>query len=299
MSESHRMANMGRHEVRKAEGIYEAALRSVLRNPLGRVGLAILAAFLLTALFASWIAPYDPLQINRGDELEPPSSQYLLGTDELGRDILSRILHGSRITLEVGVLAVLLASLIGALSGMIAGFVGGLVDSTIMRFWDMVQSFPALLVGVAVVAVLGPGAWQAAVALAMINFPRFARMARACTIGEKGKEYVVAARAAGASSRRIILTHIAPNAMSPLLIQVAMAMVYAVLLEASLSFLGLGTQPPQPSWGSMLRSSRNYLRRAPWYGVTPGVVISTLMLGLNFLADAVRDAMDPTRVRLP
>jgi peptide/nickel transport system permease protein len=286
-------------EVRKAEGIYQAAFRSVLRNPLGRVGLSILALFLLAALLAPILAPYDPIENHRGDELARPSSIYPMGTDELGRDIWSRILYGSRITLQVGVLAVLLASLIGVMSGMVAGFVGGPIDSAIMRFWDMIQSFPAILVGVAVVAVLGPGALQSAVALAVINFPRFARLARACVLVEKGKEYVVAARAAGAGTQRIVLVHILPNAISPLLVQFAMAMVFAVLLEASLSFLGLGTQPPQPSWGAMLRASRRYLREAPWYGIAPGLIISILMLGLNFLSDAVRDAMDPTRVRLP
>jgi peptide/nickel transport system permease protein len=166
-----------------------------------------------------------------------------------------------------------------------------------MRFWDMIMAFPPILLAVGVVAVLGPGSFQAAIALAVINFPRFSRLARGNVLSEREKEYVMAARSIGATPWRILLRHILPNVLSTLLVQFALALVWAVLLEATLSFLGLGTQPPHPSWGSMLKSSRSYLRIAPWYAVFPGVTISLLLLGLNLLADAIRDALDPTRVR--
>jgi len=282
---------------RRSEGIYATAWRSLMRNPLGKVGLGILGMFIFTSLGAPLIAPYDPIEIFAGDELLPPSFNYLLGTDELGRDILSRILYGGRAAFAVGLLAVFLAFVVGALSGLIAGYVGGAVDAVVMRFWDMIMAFPPILLAVGVVAVLGPGSFQSAIALAIVNFPRFSRLARGGVLSEREKEYVMAARSIGASAARILLRHILPNVLATLLVQFALALVWAVLLEATLSFLGLGTQPPNPSWGSMLRSSRSYLRIAPWYALFPGATISLLLLGLNLLVDAVRDALDPTRAR--
>jgi peptide/nickel transport system permease protein len=283
---------------RRAEGIYVAAARSVLHNRLGRLGVLIIVLFIVMALGAPVIAPYDPIEQHREDNLHRPSLTYLLGTDELGRDLLSRIIHGSRIAFTVGLLAVSLASVFGAFSGMVAGYVGGMVDSLIMRFWDMIMAFPPILLAVGVVAVLGSGHYQAAVALAVINFPRFARLARGNILAEKEKDYVMAARSIGVGHVRIIFRHLLPNILAPLMVQSAIAMAWAVLLEASLSFLGLGTQPPYPSWGSMLQASRRALRFAPWYAFFPGAAIALLLLGLNLLADALRDALDPTRVRL-
>ena len=297
MSEKATVLELREVLAKEPEGIYTAAFRSVLRNPIGRAGLIIVGIFVLAALITPVIAPYDPIKIYPGEELLPPSSRYLFGTDELGRDLLSRILYGSRVAFTVGLLAVLLASLVGAFSGLIAGYAGGIVDSLIMRFWDMIMAFPSILMGVAVISVLGPGAAQSAVALAVINFPRFSRLARGNVLSEKEKDYVTAARAMGVPPLSILIRHITPNVLASLLVQFALALVAAVLMEASLSFLGLGTQPPQPSWGSMLRTSRTYLRVAPWYGVFPGMAITLLLLGLNFLADALRDALDPTRIR--
>jgi peptide/nickel transport system permease protein len=268
-----------------------------MRNRLGRIGVVIVGIFILVSIGAPLIAPYDPIEIFPGDELLPPSLRYLLGTDELGRDILSRILYGGRIAFAVGLLAVFLAFVVGALSGLVAGYAGGIVDSTIMRLWDMVMAFPPVLLAVGVVAILGPGSFQSAIALAVINFPRFSRLARGNVLKEKEKEYVVAAHSIGVGTPRVLFRHILPNILSTLLVQFALALVWAVLLEATLSFLGLGTQPPHPSWGSMLKASRSYLRLAPWYAVFPGATISLLLLGLNTLADAVRDALDPTRIR--
>lgn len=297
MSESNMGVELQQAPVRKAESIYVTASRSVMRNPQGRVGVIIVSVFVLIALSAPVIAPYSPIRIFRGRALLPPSSRHLLGTDELGRDILSRVIHGTRVAFGVGLTAVGLASMVGVLSGLIAGYAGGALDSLIMRSWDVVMAFPPILLAVGVVAMLGPGALQAAVALAVINFPRFARLARGTTLSEREKDYVLAARSVGATRSRILFRHILPNLLSTLSVQFALALIWAVLLEATLSFLGLGAQPPYPSWGSMLRNSRAYLRQAPWYAIFPGMAITMLLLGLNLLSDAVRDAFDPTRIR--
>jgi peptide/nickel transport system permease protein len=201
--------------------------------------------------------------------------------------------YGSRISLFVGVLAVVIGSVVGVSSGLAAGYRGGWLDAAIMRVWDTLLAFPAILLGIAVAAILGPGVTNAAIALAIISIPQFSRITRASVLGEKQKDYVQAARCIGVGDVKIALRHIFPNTVSPLLVQLSLAMAYAVLLEAGLSFLGLGTQPPEPSWGSMLNTSRAYLRQAPWYAVFPGIALSILLLGLNFLSDALRDALDP------
>lgn len=270
-----------------------AMVLRIVRHPLGAVGLVITCAVMLLALLAPQLAPYDPIHQFYGQELRPPSAQHLLGTDEFGRDILSRIIYGARVSLMVGLVAVLLGGLVGVTTGLLAGYGGGWVDALIMRLYDGLLAFPAILLGIAVATVLGPGAINAAIALAIVSVPQFARIARASMLTEKGKDYVAAARALGAADSRIVFTHVLPNSISPLIVQLTLAMAYAVLLEASLSFLGLGAQPPEPSWGSMLSASHHYLRQAPWYGVFPGIVLSLLLLGLNFLSDGVRDALNP------
>ncbi|MCY3980067.1 MAG: ABC transporter permease [Chloroflexi bacterium] len=187
------------------------------------------------------------------------------------------------------------AALIGVGSGLLAGYFLGMVDTAIMRLWDVLLAFPNIFLGIAVVAVLGPGSLVSALAIAIMNMPHFSRIARAAVIAEKQKEYVEAARAVGASSGRIVIMSILPNTIPPLLAQIATAIPRAILLEASLSFLGLGTQPPRPSWGNMLEDSREFLRRAPWYGLFPGLALFLLVLGLIFLSNAIRDLLDPTR----
>jgi peptide/nickel transport system permease protein len=283
---------------RRSENLYLKTFRRLWRSPSGLFGMAVIALLILTAAFAPLIAPHDPLAQNPGAELAVPSGRFPVGTDEFGRDLFSRIVYGARISLLVGVLAVVIGSLVGVSSGLAAGYFGGWLDAVIMRIWDALLAFPAILLGIAVATILGPGVTNAAVALAIVSIPQFSRITRASVLGEKERDYVQAARCLGAGNQRIALRHIFPNTVSPLLVQLSLAMGYAVLLEAGLSFLGLGTQPPDPSWGSMLNTSRAYLRQAPWYAIFPGIALSVLLLGLNFLSDALRDALDPKLTHL-
>ncbi len=270
-------------------------LQRLLRSGSGRFGLFLVLALVLLSLFAPLVVPFSPLEMNRGDEFAPPSVRYIFGTDQFGRDIFSRVLYGGRISLLVGYGSIGVAALIGVGSGLLAGYLLGMVDTAIMRLWDVLLAFPNIFLGIAVVAVLGPGSLVSALAIAIMNMPHFSRIARAAVIAEKQKEYVEAARVIGASDGRIVIKSILPNTIPPLLAQIATAIPRAILLEASLSFLGLGTQPPRPSWGNMLEDSREFLSRAPWYGFFPGFALFLLVLGLIFLANAIRDLLDPTR----
>lgn len=269
----------------------------LVQDSLGRFGLIILCLMLFVGLFAPLLAPYDPILQHTGLELKPPSREFLVGTDELGRDLLSRIIYGARISLLVGVVAVAIGSTVGISTGMIAGYLGGWVDGLTMRIWDSLMAFPGILLGIAIAAMMGPGLFNAAIAVGILSMPGYARMARAGMLSQKGSDYVLAARALGYSQWRIVFRHVLPNALAPILTQVAFGMAAAVFLEAGMSFLGIGAQPPEPSWGTMLSKSRQYLRMAPWYGIAPGVVITTFLLGLNALADGLRDALDPTHIQ--
>ena len=280
-----------------ARGPLAQALFRTLRTPMGALGLALLSLLILAALLAPLIAPFSPIDQLRGRELTPPGWPHLLGTDEFGRDLFSRILFGARISLLVGVVAVGVGAGIGIPSGLVAGYFGGWLDAVIMRLWDVLLAFPGILMGIAVITILGAGAVNAALALAIVSIPQFSRLMRACVLVEREREYVQAARCLGAADRRIALRHILPNSLGPVLVQITISMGFAVLLEAGLSFLGIGTQPPDPSWGSMLKESRPYLTRAPWYGIWPGMALAILLLGLNYLTDALRDALDPKMAR--
>jgi peptide/nickel transport system permease protein len=272
------------------------ALEHTLRNPMGLLGAVLVALLVIAALAAPLIAPYDPIEQHPGLELRAPSAQFLLGTDNLGRDLLSRIIFGSRSSLFIGVVAVGIGAGIGIATGLAAGYLGGWVDATLMRTYDALLSFPAILLGIGVVSVLGAGPVSVAWALAIATIPTFARLMRARVLTEREREYVVAAQCIGAKSGRIMWLHVLPNAIAPLLIQISLSMGFAVLAESALTFLGLGTQPPLPSWGGMLNESRAYLRTAPWFGIFPGLALAMLLLGLNLLTDALRDALDPRRV---
>jgi peptide/nickel transport system permease protein len=281
-----------------AAAVRADAWKRFWRNRLAVVGLVIVAGLLLAAILAPVLAPHDPGLQDLAAKRTAPGARFLLGADEFGRDILSRILYGARISLSVGLISVAIGFAFGATSGLISGYIGGRVDTLINRLWDCLLAFPVILLGIAVVLVTGPGAVNAAIAVGISNIPIFARLARACALTEKERDYTHAARALGGRQSRIVFRHLLPNALSPLLVQSAVAMAFAVLLEASLSFLGLGAQPPEPSWGSMLSYSRQFLRVAWWYGVFPGVALTSLLIGLNYFSDAVRDAFDPRQINI-
>jgi len=270
----------------------------IAHNPMGAFGLATLFTLLFLAVFAPIIAPYSPIEQHPGLELKPPGSQFWLGSDDLGRDLLSRILYGARISFIVGVLATAIGAFVGVSTGLMSGYLGGWVDSVIMRFYDALLAFPGIIIGIAVISVLGPSALNVAYALSLGGMPFFARLMRSSVLSERERDYVYAARCIGAGDSRIMVQHVLPNTLAPLLVQLSLAMGFAVLAEAGLSFLGLGTQPPDPSWGSMLNDSRAYLREAPWFGLWPGIALTILLVGLNYLSDALRDALDPRRANL-
>jgi peptide/nickel transport system permease protein len=262
---------------------------------MGLLCAGLVAMLVFGALAAPLVSPFDPTEQHPGSELLGPGGQFLLGTDNLGRDLLSRIIFGSRASLFIGIVAVSLGAGAGIATGLAAGYLRGWVDAIIMRIYDALLSFPAILLGIGIVTVLGTGPVSVSLALAFATLPTFARLMRARVLTERQREYILAARCIGARDGRIMWRHVLPNAVAPLLIQVSLAMGFAVLAESALSFLGLGTQPPNPSWGAMLNESRAYLRTAPGFGIFPGLALALLLLGLNFLSDALRDALDPRR----
>ncbi|MFQ5340212.1 MAG: ABC transporter permease [Anaerolineae bacterium] len=274
------------------------AIRALLRHRSGMVGLVITVTLISLALLAPTIAPYDALEMHPPDRFHPPSVSYPFGADEFGRDILSRILMGSRISFSVGLISIAIATSIGVTVGLVAGYSEGWFDTLTMRFFDALLAFPAILLAIVILAVLGPGSFNATLAVAIVNIPAFARLTRGNVLVEKEKDYVEAARAVGARSSRIIFRTILPNVVSTILVQITVSIAAAVLLEAALSFLGLGTPLPAPSWGSMLSVGRGYLIQAPWYGIFPGLAITLLVMGLYLLGDGLRDALDPRRQKL-
>jgi ABC-type dipeptide/oligopeptide/nickel transport system permease subunit len=269
------------------------AARSILRDPSSVVGVLLFMLILVVALFAPTIAPYDPSAVHVRDRLQLPSSGYLLGTDELGRDLLSRIIFGARISLMVGVIAVGIAATAGILLGLASAFYGGLVDSLAMRALDGVLAFPAIILALAIITAVGPSAGNAMIAIGIVSIPTFARITRGNVLSLKEKEFVEASRASGATSPYLMLRVLLPNCVSPLLVQASVAFANAILTEAALSFLGLGVQPPTPSWGSMLDTGRKYLTQTPWYSFSAGAAIFLAVLSLNLLGDGLRDALDP------
>ena len=267
----------------------------VVRNPMGMFGLIVLAVLVICAIGAPVISPFDPTEQHRGSELLPPGLPFVLGTDRLGRDELSRLIWGARNSLTVALLAVLLGAAIGVSTGLLAGYSGGWVDATIMRLYDALLAFPGILLAILIISVLGAGQATVAYALALGSIPGYARLMRSRVFQEREKDYVLAAQTVGATARRVMFVHVLPNAVAPLVYVMALTMGFAVLAESSLSFLGLGTQPPIPSWGAMLTEARPNLRDAPLNSIFPGTCIALLLLSLNFLADALRNALDPRR----
>ena len=264
----------------------------------GVIGLVVVLTMLFVSVAAPLLSTHHPLEISKGNQFLPPSPVHFFGTDEFGRDIYTRTLYAGRISLLAGAFAALSAAALGVPLGLVSGYAGRWLDSVIMRSIDTLLAFPALLLALTIVAVIGPGSINAMIAVAIVALPGFARLARASILVQKEMDFVLAARAGGATARRIIFKTILPNSLSPIIVQITLAVAFAVLVEAALSFLGLGTQPPDASWGAMLLSGRGHLRRAWWYGFFPGLFITTLILGLNSLADALRDVLDPTMVSL-
>jgi peptide/nickel transport system permease protein len=272
-------------------------LRSLRRRVPLAIGLVVVMLLLLSAIAAPLLAPRNPDLQNIGQRLRPPSAANPFGTDEFGRDILSRILYGARITLLASTLAVVLAALIGCTVGLTAGYFGGAYDAVVGRLIDVLFAFPVILLGIAIVAIMGPGVPSVIAAIAVASLPNFARVSRAAIVPEKEREYVLAAHVVGASTTYLIVRTLLPNLIGPLMVLVSLGFAYAVLYEASLSFLGLGAQPPTPEWGAMLSTARDFLFQAPWYAFFPGISIVLLVFSLNLVGDGLRDAIDPYRSR--
>lgn len=273
------------------------ALRRLLRDKLAIAGLVIMGLFLLTAIFAPLLAPYDPIVQSLVERRQPPSAEHWLGMDDLGRDILSRIIFGTRKSLQVGVLSVGLAIIVGALIGAVASYIGGWVDILVMRLMDIMLAFPALLLAIAIVTILGPGLMNMLYAIGIVSIPAYARIVRASVLSVKGQDYVLASEALGVRPMRILLRHIMPNCLTPLIVQGTLGIGTAILDAAGLSFLGLGAQPPTPEWGAMLGQGRYAVFTAPHIVLFPGIAIMLTVLGFNLLGDGLRDALDP-RLRL-
>jgi peptide/nickel transport system permease protein len=255
-------------------------------------GLAVLVALTLSTLLAPWILPYGYAE-GVGLPFEPPSGRFWLGTDEVGRDIFTRIVYGARVSLSVGVVSTTIALLGGVPLGLVSGYLGGVVDSVVMRLMDMMFAFPAIILALAIIAVLGPSLFNAMIAIGLMQIPLFARLVRASTLSLKSRDFVHSAIAAGASTPRVLAVHVLPNCMAALTVQFTLTFASAVLVEAALSFLGLGVAPPQPSWGAMLDTGRKLVTVSPLYSVAAGAAIFVTVLGLNLLGDALRDVLDP------
>ncbi|MBE7382829.1 MAG: ABC transporter permease [Leptolyngbya sp. SIO1E4] len=267
--------------------------KRLLKSPSAKIGGAICLMLVVTAIFAPMIAPYDPTELGVGQALQPPTWQNWFGTDEFGRDLFSRIVYGSRLTLYVGLIAVGISMTVGVLVGLVAGYVGGWLETVLMRMVDVLFSFTETLIALAAVAVLGPSLTNAMIAVGISSIPFYARITYGAVLVEKNKEYFKAAQAIGAKHLRLIFRHILPNILSPIIVVATVGVSVAVLSASALSFLGLGAQPPSPEWGAMLAAGRDYFKRAPWITTFPGVAIALTVLGFNLLGDALREALDP------
>lgn len=262
------------------------------QNRIGLVGAIIVVLVVVTAILAPVISPFDPAD-QGATRLLGPSGTHLLGTDELGRDTLSRIIFGSRISLQVGVISIAVALCFGGLIGISAGFYGGIIDNVLMRLVDILFAFPGLVLAIVITGLLGPSSRNAMIAIGIIYAPAFARVIRGSVLSVQNESYVEAARVIGVTNGRLVGRHIVPNIMAPMIVLITVYLSSAVLAEASLSFLGLGAQPPTPSWGGMLNAARMYMEINPWMAIAPGIAIMIVVLGLNFLGDGLRDILDP------
>lgn len=280
-------------ERRHAESLWRRSLRRFMRHRAAVVALAFLALLALCALFPTLLAPYGPLTQDMSVRLQPPSWAHPFGTDDLGRDILSRLIYGARISLQVGVVSVAISASVGIFVGVLAGYFGSWADALLMLFMDILFAFPAILLAIAIMAILGASTTNVMIAVGIVYIPVFARIVRGVTLELKVHDYVEAAHSLGVRPARILGRHILPGTVGPLTVQITLSLAFAILAEAALSFLGLGTQPPEPSWGSMLSFGREWIREAWWFSFFPGFAIFLTVLSLNLVGDGWRDALDP------
>ena len=280
-------------DTRKKTSPFLETMQRLKKNKFAVAGLVIIIFLGLVAILSPWISPYEYDQTDLKNKFAEPSAQHIFGTDELGRDILSRIMYGGRYSLRIGIISISTSLVAGMAIGAVAGYYGGRSDMFIMRFLDIFQSIPGLIFAIAVSATLGPGFTNCIIALAIGMVPGFARMTRASILNIRKMEYLEAATSINASSFRIIYRHVLPNAVAPMIVQATMGIAGAILIAASLSFIGLGVQPPTPEWGAMLSAGRNYIRNHPHLVIFPGVTIMIAVLSLNMLGDGLRDALDP------
>jgi peptide/nickel transport system permease protein len=267
--------------------------RRLITNKMAMGGLVVVSLLFLTAIFSGSLAPYPPDEIDTSRILEPPSSEHLLGTDILGRDVLSRIIHGAGVSLSVGFVAVGISSLIGVILGALSGYYGGVIDRVIMRFVDIMLCFPSFFLILTVIAFVGPSIWNIMVVIGVTSWMGVTRLVRAEFLSIKERDYVLAAISQGAGDMRIIFLHILPNAMAPVLVSATLGVAAAVLVESGLSFLGIGVQPPHPSWGNMLTEGKDNIEIAWWLSAYPGFAILVTVMGYNLLGEGIRDSLDP------
>ncbi len=292
MTEITAISQIDRNAQRKRNFQYSLFGR-LLRNPGGIIGGLIILVFAIIGLFSDQLMPYSPIKNYPKERLQAPSVEHPAGTDEMGRDVLSRLMKGASNSMAIAFTSVAFAGIFGTILGAIAGYAGGWFDNLIMRLMDMIFSFPTMLLALAIATALGTGFLNTVIAISIVYLPIFSRTARGTVLQLREFEYVDAARCIGAEDARILFRHILPNALAPLIVQVSLGFSWAILTESSLSYLGLGTQPPNPSWGSMLSQARVMMELAPWLVIGPGVTIMVAVLGFNLLGDAVRDLMDP------
>lgn len=281
------------HKQPKSSKLWIDSLMRIIKSKTSFIGLLIILGLIITAIFAPLIAPYEPTNQEILNKYLPPSADHLLGTDNLGRDIFSRIVYGSRISIQIGVIAVGISMVIGVTLGGIAGYFGRWIDQIIMRLIDILMAFPSILLAIALVAVLGPSLQNAMIAVGIVGIPQFARIVRSAVLSVKETEYVEAAKSIGAKNGRILAQHVLPNCTAPIIVQATLGIGTAILDAAGLSFLGLGAQPPTPEWGAMLSDGRNALQNSPWVVAFPGLAIFLVVLGFNLFGDGLRDALDP------
>ncbi len=281
------------YESYKKEGLLKQTWQGLRKNRLAMFGFCLLLALILTAIFANVLAPYPEEAQDLTASFQPPSAQHFFGTDEYGRDIFSRLIYGSRISIAIGAVAATLSALIGIVIGSLAGFYGGKVDNVLMRLIDIMMAIPSTLLGISIVAALGNGIRNVIIAVAIGAVPSYARIVKASILSVKEQVFVEAARANGASDFHIIFHHILPNCLAPIIVQITMGVAKAILEASALSFIGLGVQPPSAEWGAMLSAGRSYIRRAWWIVTFPGLALAMLIFGLNLFGDGLRDALDP------